>query len=105
MPYFFERDGSGLQRRSGVFFRPTSSRPMPAILRENVERGSGGFANLTLASSERIFISLAVSGLRVHRMLLGGLLSVLTRAALAAADAPSFVRLLERAANTPWAEA
>jgi hypothetical protein len=78
---------------------------MPAILRKHVERGSGGFANLRLASSERIFISLAVSGLRVHRMLLGGRLSVLTRAALAAADATSFVRLPERAANSPRTEA
>jgi hypothetical protein len=42
-----------------------------ALIRYN-DRGASGFANLTLDSGERVFISLAASGLRVHRLIFFG---------------------------------
>jgi hypothetical protein len=47
---------------------------MQPIVHKLVHRGAGGFANLTLASGERILISIAPSGLRIHRLHFGGLL-------------------------------
>lgn len=142
--------------------------PTAPVVHTYLERGAGGFANVTLASGERILISVAANGLRVHRLILWGrvpgrtvhvanaaelrqavtviardvdrlpklpdaaaidalltdaiaalknatplrgprdsdgatlsALAVLTRAALGAADAPSFARTLSRAAATP----
>ena len=43
-----------------------------ATLNRYNDRGASGFANLTLDSGERIFISLAAAGLRVHRLILFG---------------------------------
>ncbi len=37
-----------------------------------MDRGSGGFANLSLPSGERIFLSLSPKGLRVHNLILWG---------------------------------
>ncbi len=74
---------------------------MPATLHKLNDRGHAGFANVTLASGERVFLSLAVNGLRVHRLHLGGLVPGRT---LMACDAPTLeraVRNLARAGGLP----
>jgi hypothetical protein len=46
---------------------------MAATLHKYIERGPGaGFANLTLSSGERIFLSLAKGAVSVHPLYLGG---------------------------------
>jgi hypothetical protein len=55
---------------------------MPAMLQRYVDRGASGFAKLTLRSGERILISLAASGLRIHRLMLFGLIPGRTLAVL-----------------------
>ncbi len=62
---------------------------MPAIVHRYMERGAGGFANLTLPSGERILISIAASGLRIHSLIWGGRLPW---GRLYAADAASLAR-------------
>lgn len=46
--------------------------PAPADVRNFVQRGAGGFANLALPSGEGVFISVATSGFRLHRLILWG---------------------------------
>lgn len=43
-----------------------------AILEKFNDRGASGFATIMLPSGERVFLSLAKSGLRIHRLILGG---------------------------------
>jgi hypothetical protein len=62
---------------------------MQPVVHRFLDRGPSGFANVTLASGERIFISLASSGLRVHRLLLRGLIP---GRKLHAADAAALAR-------------
>lgn len=69
---------------------------MQPVLHKLVHRGAGGFANLTLASGERIFISVAPSGLRVHRMLLRGLLPGLALHSVGASGLARTVDVLGR---------
>jgi hypothetical protein len=61
-----------------------------AILHRYLDRGHGGFANIALPSGERVFLSLAVNGLRLHRMHLWGLIPGKT---LYVADAAALVRM------------
>lgn len=45
---------------------------MATIVHKYMERGSGGFANVTMPDGRRIFISLAVSGIQIFKLILGG---------------------------------
>ena len=66
---------------------------MAATLHKYIERGPGaGFANLTLPSGERLFLSLAKGGISVHPLYLRGFIP---GRAIHKADAPS----VERAVN------
>jgi hypothetical protein len=62
---------------------------MQPIVHRYLDRGPSGFANVTRASGERIFISLAPAGLRIHRLILRGLIPGRT---LHAADAGAIAR-------------
>jgi hypothetical protein len=42
------------------------------ILHRFDDRGQGGFSNITLASGERIVISVAAAGVRIHRLIFFG---------------------------------
>lgn len=61
-----------------------------------LERGAGGFANVSLASGERIFLSLAASGLRVHRLIWNGRLPWGKLLTLSADEVRRMVRTLGR---------
>jgi len=66
---------------------------MAAKLHKYIERGHGvGFANLTLPSGERIFLSLAKGGISVHPLYLAGLVP---GRALYRADASAFAHAVD----------
>jgi hypothetical protein len=72
---------------------PRSSAPVVHTCRE---RGAGGFANLTLASGERILISIAVNGVRVHRVILWGRIPGRTLHVAGAAHLAQAVKVIGR---------
>ncbi len=61
-----------------------------------LERGAGGFANVSLASGERIFLSLAANGLRLHRLIWNGRLPWGKLLAASGDDLRRMVRTLGR---------
>jgi hypothetical protein len=68
-------------------------RRMVATLHKYIERGPGtGFSNLTLASGERLLLSLARGGISIHRLYLRGLFP---GRAIHAADAAAVERAIK----------
>ena len=68
----------------------------PATVHRYNDRGAGGFANLTLPSGERVFLSVAPSGLRIHRLVLWGRIPGKTLHTTDAATLAHLVAVLER---------
>lgn len=62
--------GEGLEAASGR--GPSSPGPGQPIVHRYLQRGTGGFVNLSLTSAERIFISVAKGGFRAHRLVFWG---------------------------------
>jgi hypothetical protein len=69
-------------------------------VRNYLERGAGGFANVSLASGERIILSLAASGLRIHRLIWNGRLPWGRLLAASADEVRRMVRSLGRELDT-----
>lgn len=74
-----------------------------AAVHRYMDRGAGGgFANLTLPSGERVFLSLTPKGLRVHNLILWGRLPGRALHVATSAEVAQMVRVLVRdIANLP----
>src|SRR5690606_3241234 len=61
-----------------------------------MDRGNGGFANLSLPSGERIFLSLSPKGLRVHNLILWGRIPGRTLCVADARQVDQMVKVIAR---------
>jgi hypothetical protein len=72
------------------------SEQVAAAVHRYMDRGEGGFANLTLPSGERVFLSLTPRGLRVHNLILWGRVPGKTLYVAGAGEVVQMVKVIAR---------